>query len=46
LLNERHRLFFVDYLRRCFELGGFPGYDGAADVPTEISALAEGLVKF
>ena len=25
LLNERHRLFFVDYLRLCFSFGGFPG---------------------
>jgi hypothetical protein len=46
LLNERHQLFFVDYLRLCFKFGGFPGYDGAADVPKEIPALAAGLVEF
>jgi hypothetical protein len=28
LLNERHDLFFVDYLRLAFRWGGFPGYDG------------------
>ena len=32
LLNERHRLLFVDYLRLCFRFGGFPGYNGAAEV--------------
>ena len=30
LLNERHGLFFVDYLRLAFRWGGFPGYDGVA----------------
>ena len=30
--NEPHRLPFVDYLRRAFEWGGFPGY---ADMPGE-----------
>jgi len=46
LLNERHQLFFVDYLRLCFKFGGFPGYDGAADVPHEIAALKAGLLEF
>ena len=46
LLNERHQLFFVDYLRLCFRFGGFPGYDGAAEVPQEISALKAGLLEF
>jgi hypothetical protein len=46
LLNERHHLFFVDYLRSCFRFGGFPGYDGAAKVPEETGALAAGLVEF
>ena len=46
LLNERHQLFFVDYLRLCFRFGGFPGYDGAAEVPQEISALKAGLLDF
>jgi uncharacterized protein DUF6745 len=45
LLNERHHLFFVDYLRLCFQFGGFPGYDGAAEVPQEISALKAGLLE-
>ena len=44
LLNERHHLFFVDYLRLCFRFGGFPGYDGAALVPKEIATLSEGLL--
>jgi hypothetical protein len=46
LLNERHNLFFVDYLRLCFEFGGFPGYDGAERVPPEIATLSAGLVEF
>ena len=46
LLNERHQLFFVEYLRLCFRFGGFPGYDGAAEVPQEISALTDGLLEF
>ena len=46
LVNERHQLFFVDYLRLCFELGGFPGYDGAANIPTEIAPLKAGLLDF
>ena len=43
LLNERHGLLFVDYLRLCFRFGGFPGYDGAERVPSEIASLREGL---
>jgi hypothetical protein len=46
LLDERHRLFFVDYLRLCFEFGGFPGYEGRATVPRELRALSEGMVAF
>jgi hypothetical protein len=46
LLDERHRLFFVDYLRLCFEFGGFPGYEGKATAPRELRALSEGLVAF
>jgi hypothetical protein len=47
LLNERHRLFFVDYLRLCFRFGGFPGYEGIdRGIPTEIATLSEGLVEF
>jgi len=44
LLNERHRLFFVEYLRVAFRFGGFPGYDGVDKIPREIAALADGLV--
>jgi len=46
LLNERHQLFFVDYLRLAFRFGGFPGYDGAAAVPEEISTLKAGMLEF
>jgi len=46
LLNERHQLFFVDYLRLAFRFGGFPGYDGAAAVPEEISTLKAGMPEF
>jgi hypothetical protein len=45
LENEGHGLHFVDYLRRAFEWGGFPGY---ADMPTKapklIASLKEGLL--
>jgi len=46
LLNERHQLFFVDYLRLSFRFGGFPGYDGAGEVPADISVLKTGLLEF
>ena len=46
LLHERHHLFFVDYLRLCFTFGGFPGYEGAGDVPVEIATLRAGLLEF
>jgi hypothetical protein len=46
LLNERHHLFFVDYLRLCFRFGGFPGYEGQAEMPGAIARLGEGLVSF
>ena len=46
LLNEPHRLFFVDYLRLAFRFGGFPGYDGAERVPAELATLSEGLIAF
>jgi hypothetical protein len=45
LLNERHHLLFVDYLRLCFRFGGFPGFDGVDDVPGEIKTLREGLLE-
>ena len=46
LLNERHELFFVDYLRLCFRFGGFPGYEGQANVPSELSTLGADLLAF
>ena len=47
LLNERHGLFFVDYLRLCFRFGGFPGYEGFdRGVPSEIESLRGGLLTF
>ena len=46
LLNERHSLFFVDYLRLCFRFGGFPGYEGKTDLPTELATLSAGLISF
>jgi uncharacterized protein DUF6745 len=46
VLNERHDLLFVDYLRLCFSFGGFPGYDGQTDVPPEIELLRSGLLEF
>jgi hypothetical protein len=47
LLNEHHRLLFVDYLRLCFRFGGFPGYEGYdRGVPPEIESLREGLLAF
>lgn len=46
LLNERHGLLFVDYLRLCFRFGGFPGYEGKAVVPAEIDVLRTGFVEF
>ena len=46
LLNERHRLFFVDYLRLCFRFGGFPGYEGRVAVPAELTTLGAGLSDF
>ena len=46
VLNERHDLLFVDYLRLCFRFGGFPGYEGRTDVPPEIDRLREGLMEF
>jgi hypothetical protein len=44
-LNERHGLFFVDYLRLAFRFGGFPGYEGY-DPPPEVGQLSRGLIEF
>ena len=46
LLNERHNLFFVDYLRLVFAYGGFPGYEGRAFIPPAIATLKAGLLEF
>ena len=47
LRDERHNLFFVDYLRLCFRYGGFPGYEGIdGGVPEELDHLRTGLVEF
>jgi hypothetical protein len=46
LLNERHRLPFVDYLRLCFRFGGFPGYEAIDCGPAEIKTLCEDLLAF
>jgi len=46
VLNERHHLLFVDYLRLCFRFGGFPGYEGQITVPAEIDRLRSGLREF
>jgi hypothetical protein len=45
LVNERHQLFFVDYLRLCFAFGGFPGYEGTSSMPSEIASLRAGLLE-
>jgi hypothetical protein len=37
-------MLFVDYLRRTFACGGFPGWHGRADQPAEIEALSRGLL--
>jgi hypothetical protein len=46
VMDERHRLFFVDYLRLCFAFGGFPGYEGRSTAPAELRTLSEGLIAF
>jgi hypothetical protein len=46
LLNERHNLLFVDYLRLAFRFGGFPGFDGVEKPPVEIGILRHGLLEF
>jgi len=47
LLDERHHLLFVDYLRLCFRYGGFPGYEGIdRGVPQELDQLRSGLLEF
>jgi hypothetical protein len=42
--NEPHGRRFVEYLRVCFEWGGFPGYaDCAQPAPSVLASLKEGL---
>ena len=42
--NEPHGWRFVDYLRICFEWGGFPGYaDRSVPAPQVLASLKEGL---
>jgi hypothetical protein len=46
-LNERHELYFVEYLRLVFRFGGFPGYDGIdRALPPELATLSAGLIPF
>jgi hypothetical protein len=46
-LNERHELYFVEYLRLVFRFGGFPGYDGIdRTLPPELATLRAGLIPF
>lgn len=43
--NERHQTTFVNYLRLCFQYGGFPGLHWTNDpIPNEIFTLADGLL--
>ena len=35
---------FVEYLRRTFECGGFPGWYGEKERPAELAGLSEGLL--
>jgi hypothetical protein len=46
LLNERHELPFVEYLRLAFRFGGFAGYEGTDPLPAEIETLRAGLLEF
>jgi hypothetical protein len=47
LLNERHELYFVAYLRLVFRWGGFPGYEGVdVGIPAEIATLRDALALF
>jgi hypothetical protein len=46
VVNERHDLLLVDYLRLCFRFGGFPGYEGQLEIPPEIDRLRSGLIEF
>jgi hypothetical protein len=46
LLNERHELYLVAYLRMGFRFRGFPGYDGIDPMPSEIATLKQALIAF
>jgi hypothetical protein len=45
-LADDDDLLFVDYLRRVFQSGGFPGYETVDERPLELAALSEGLIEF
>ena len=46
-MNERHELYFVEYLRLVFRFGGFPGYDGVdRALPAELGQLRANLLAF
>jgi len=46
LLNERHDLYFVEYLRLAFRHAGFPGYDGMERLPGIVRILSLELQPF
>lgn len=46
LLNERHALYFVEYLRLVFRHGGFPGYSDMDGAPQELARLSKDLAPF
>ncbi len=47
VLNERHDLLFMDYLRLSCRNGGFPGYHGVdRGLPAELDQLRTGLLEF
>ena len=47
LLNERHGLYFVPYLRLAIlKWGGFPGLDGSTTHPIPLAELTHGLEEF
>lgn len=47
LLLEKHHLTFVDYLRLCFQWGGFPGLETENRLtPEEVHFLTQGLQPF
>jgi hypothetical protein len=47
VLNEPHRIHLVEYLRLCFQYGGFPGFqDDESKIPRrEMALLTDGLLE-